>query len=164
MATRSPDISGSSQLPVVTAPRASAVASTGLRTHSAFGSVDITAPFSSKGPESVVRPKNVYVLGSASLDTFDGKVALAGLDVGATTTGTTEVGDGEAAGEFAAGDVGGVVPGVGTAVAGAVAGWLELTAGPIGLDDVSLPASAVAAMAMPATHTAAVDATARPRR
>src|SRR5665213_1798773 len=162
MATRSPDSSGSAQLPVVTAPSVNVAASVGVRMHGTFGSVDVTAPVSSIDPESVESPKNVYVLGSATLETFGGKVVLGGIDDGATTAEAIEVGDGEATVELAAGDVGGVV--VGAAVAAAVAGLLEVTAGPIGPDDVSLPASAVAAIAIPATQTAALDPTAMPRR
>jgi hypothetical protein len=162
MATLSPDEPGSSQLPDVTAPRVSAAASTGVRMHGAFGSVEATAPVISNGPESVVRPKNVYAVGSASADTFGGRVSLGGLDDGATTAEATELGGDEAAGELAAGDVEG--GGVAVGVARVVGGLLELTAGPIGRDVVLSPASAVAAIAMPATHSAAVDATAMPRR
>jgi hypothetical protein len=68
----------------------------------------------------------------------------------------TELGVNDAAGELAKDDVGGVV--VGPPVAAADAGVLEPTAGPIGRDAEPLPASAVAAMAIPATHKAAVDA------
>jgi len=129
--------------------------------HGAFGSVDVTAPVSSNGPESVERLRNVYVLGSASADTFGGKVVGGGLGDGATTAEATELAGDEAAGALAAGDVGGVV--VGAAFAVGVAELLELTAGPIGRVAGPLPASAVAAIAMPATHSAAVDATAMPR-
>ena len=59
IATRSPDSSGSSQLPAVTAPNVSLAASSGVRTHGAFGSVDLTAPYSSNGPESVEKPKKL---------------------------------------------------------------------------------------------------------
>jgi len=103
-------------------------------------------------------------VGSVSDETFGGKVSVGGLDDGATTAETTELGGDETTGELAAGDsdAGGVV--VGVTVGGDGAGLLELTAGPMGLDDVSLPASAVAAIAIPATHSAAVEPTAIPRR
>jgi hypothetical protein len=131
--------------------------------HGAFGSVDATAPFNDNGPESVPRPKKVYAVGSVSDETFVGSGVLDVLDAG----------DGAALTELAAAvggadtdpEGGGAEPGAEAAGSDRMSsGLLELTAGPAGRDVALLPASAVAAIAIPATHNAAVAAAATPRR
>lgn len=95
-------------------------------------------------------------MGSVRDETFDGS-GVGGVEDCATAV---ELGGADATAELGADGLGAEV-GDGDVVPG---GLLEITAGAMAFDDVSLPASAVAATAIPATQSAAAEPTAIPRR